>query len=614
MVFNEELLLKLRRKAGSLPLTPGVYLMKDKNGKIIYVGKSKAMRNRVSSYFIDVKNHTIKTATMVSLVHDFDYMLTDSNIEALALENRLIKLHQPKFNIRLKDGKSYPYLRLTLNEEYPALTFTRKRSDDGARYFGPYSGAQTAITLMKTAQKAFGLASCNRKFPKDIGKERPCIYKQIGQCSAPCDNSISAVEYYEQNKKAAEFLRGALTEVRRELEDKMEKAAEELNFEAAAQYRDKIKALEACRQRQNIIGSPDEERDVVAVYSNDACTAISVFFIREGCVTDSESAVFGADQIAENADIVAYLCDFYNKREFIPAEILLDFRPSDEDIEDLTEYLEKECGYKVKIRCPEKGSAKKLCKMVCENAEEAAKRYTDNFEKHNEVAVRLAQLLSLEVVPELIEAYDISNIGSENITAGKVAIENGKFKKSAYRTYKIRETEVQDDYASMREAIRRRLAHTEDPYPDLILLDGGKAHVSVVREVLREQNVSIPVFGMVKDEFHKTRALTDDEGEISIAKENAVFVYIYKLQEEVHRFTVGRMHNAKRKSVKKSSLTNIEGIGDVKARNIMAHFKSISALKTADREELAAVKGINKADVDNIYRYFHSEEKTEEDL
>lgn len=612
MIFNEETLLRLRRKASSLPLTPGVYLMKDKNGKIIYVGKSKAMRNRVSSYFIDVKNHTIKTATMVSLVYDFDYMLTDSNIEALALENRLIKLHQPKFNIRLKDGKSYPYLRLTLNDEYPVLTFTRKRSDDGAKYFGPYSGAQTALSLMKTAQKTFGLASCNRKFPKDIGKERPCIYKQIGQCSAPCDNSISAEEYRELNKKAAAFLRGALTEVRQELEEKMEKAAEELNFEAAAQYRDKIKALEACRQRQNIIGSPDEERDVIAVYKNDACTAISIFFIREGCVTDSESAVFGAEQIAEDSDIIAYLCDFYNKREFIPSEILLDFYPSDEDMEDLTEYLESECRAKVKIRCPEKGTSKKLCKMVCENAEEAAKRYTESFEKHSEVAVRLAQLLGLEVIPELIEAYDISNIGSENITAGKVAIENGKFKKSAYRTYKIRETDVQDDYASMREAIRRRLAHTEDPYPDLILLDGGKAHVSVVREVMREQNVDIPVFGMVKDEFHKTRALTDDESEISIAKENAVFVYIYKLQEEVHRFTVGRMHNAKRKSVKKSSLTNIEGIGDVKARKIMAHFKSIAALKTADREELMAVSGVNKADADNIYMYFHGDDIKEE--
>lgn len=614
MVFNEEILLKLRRKASSLPLTPGVYLMKDKNGKIIYVGKSKAMRNRVSSYFIDVKNHTIKTATMVSLVYDFDYMLTDSNIEALALENRLIKLHQPKFNIRLKDGKSYPYLRLTLNEEYPSLTFTRKRLDDGAKYFGPYSGAQTALSLMKTAQKTFGLASCNRKFPKDIGKERPCIYKQIGQCSAPCDNSVSAEEYRELNKKASAFLRGSLTEVRQELEEKMEKAAQELNFEAAAQYRDKIKALEACRQTQNIIGSPDEERDVIAVFRNHACTAISVFFIREGCVTDSESAVFGSEQIAEDGDIIAYLCDFYNKREFIPSEILLDFTPSDEDMDDLTEYLESECGSKVKIRCPEKGTAKKLCKMVCENAEEAAKRYTESFEKHSEAAIRLAQLLGLEVVPELIEAYDISNIGSENITAGKVAIENGKFKKSAYRTYKIKETEGQDDYASMREAIRRRLAHTEDPYPDLILLDGGKAHVSVVREVMREENVDIPVFGMVKDEFHKTRALTDDEGEISIAKENAVFVYIYKLQEEVHRFTVGRMHNAKRKSVKKSSLTNIEGIGDVKARKIMAHFKSIAALKTADREELLAVSGINKSDADNIYMYFHSDEKIEDDL
>ncbi len=583
--------------------------MKDKNGKIIYVGKSKAMKNRVSSYFSDIKSHTVKTAAMVSLVHDFDYMLTDSNIEALALENRLIKLHQPKFNIKLKDGKTYPYLRLTLNKEYPTLTFTRKRNEDGARYFGPYSGASTAISLMKTAQKAFGLASCNRSFPKDIGKERPCIYKQIGQCSAPCDGSVSAEEYAELNKKAAAFLCGSFGSVKRELEEKMLAASEELNFESAAKYRDRIRVLDACRQKQKVVGSPDEEKDVIALYTDTVCSVISIFFIREGSVTDSESLIFAHEQITDDADIISFLCDFYRKREFIPEEILLGFSPSEDDVNDLCEYLLSECGAKVKVRCPERGNARQLCDMVYENAAETAKRHAESTAKQNSIAIRLAQLLSLEVVPELIEAYDISNIGSDNITAGKIASENGKFKKSAYRTYKIKETNGQDDYSSMREAIRRRFSHPEDDYPDLILLDGGKGHVSVIRELMREMDIPIPVFGMVKDEYHKTRALTDDVSEISIAKEQDVFIFIYRLQEEVHRYTIGRMHGAKRKTVKRSSLTEIKGIGDKKAKILLAHFKSIAALKNAAKDELMTVKGINETDADMIISHFSPKEK-----
>ncbi len=606
-MLNDETLARLREKAGSLPLTPGVYLMKDKAGKVIYVGKSKAMKNRVSSYFIDIAGHTAKTAAMVSLVNDFDYMLTDTNMEALALENRLIKLYKPKFNIKLKDDKNYPYLRLDLGAEYPRLTFTRRRGDDSAKYFGPFSGASTAISLMKTAQKAFGLAVCNRSFPRDIGKERPCIYKQIGQCSAPCDNSISAEDYLELNKRAAAFLRGSLGDVKRELEEKMEAAAAELNFEAAAKYRDRIRVLDVCRQRQKIVGSPDEERDVISIYVGDVCSVISVFFIREGSVTDNESMIFSPEQITDSSDIVSFLCDFYSKREFIPPEILLGFSVSDEDIADLREFFDSECGAKVKVRCPERGDAYRLCEMVRENAAEAAKRYAENAGKQNDTMVRLAQLLKLEVVPELIEAYDISNIGADNITAGKVACENGKFLKSAYRTFKIKNSGGQDDYASMREAISRRLKHTEDRYPDLILLDGGKGHVSVIRQLLSEEGADIPVFGMVKDAFHKTRALTDDTSEISIAKERDVFVFCYKLQEEVHRFTVGRMHNAKRKSVKRSSLTEIKGIGPAKAKALLAHFKSISALKNADREELLTVKGINKADADTIIKHFMTE-------
>ncbi len=606
--INDGLIAKLRKKANALPLTPGVYLMKDKGGKIIYVGKSKAMKNRVSSYFTDVKNHNIKTLTMVSRVEDFDYILTDTNIEALALENRLIKLHKPKFNIKLKDGKTYPYLKLTINDDFPSLLFTRKRTNDGARYFGPFSSAQTAISLMKTAQKAFGLASCKRVFPRDIGKERPCIYKQLGSCTAPCDGSITSEEYKELNKKAMAFLRGSYGGVKRELEAQMMKAADDLNFEAAARLRDRIRALDACKQSQKVVGAPDDEKDVIACYSDDFCTAISIFFIREGSVTDSETEIFPQEQLAESSDIVSYLCDFYLKREFIPKEISLDFPLSDEETEDLREFLETECKARCHIRFPERGNAKLLCKMVRENAKELVQKHRTDREKQDSIAIRIASLLSLEVVPELIEAYDISNMGADNITAGKISVLNGKFNKSAYRTFKIKSTDTPDDYASMREAINRRLSHTEDTYPDLILLDGGRGHVSVIKELMQELECDIPVFGMVKDDFHKTRAITSESDEISIARETAVFNFIYKIQDEVHRYTFGRMQNAKRKSVKKSALTEIKGIGPNKAKALMTHFKSIQALKSASREEIAAVKGIGKFDADTVYTYFHSEE------
>lgn len=668
-MFKTEIIAQLREKAGSLPLTPGVYLMKDGAGKIIYVGKSKALRNRVSSYFTDLDGHSVKTARMVSLVRSFEYILTDTNMEALALENRLIKLHMPKFNIRLKDGKSYPYIKITFNREFPEILFTRRRlstaSDTSAfgraAYFGPYSGVSTAITLLKTAQKIFGLADCKRVFPRDIGKERPCIYKQIGQCSAPCDGSVTAEEYREQFRRAAAFLGGSLSRVKKLLTEKMEQAAEELNFESAAVLRDRIKALDACRSRQKIVGAPDEERDVIAFSSETGVTSLSVFFVRDGCIVDRENFIFGADELTENEDITAFICDLYRRREYIPREVLLDNDIGEELRSELEEYLnrlshedrdvatddganaceidkndielDKSCendglissefaGHgntaapddikprspllKIRVRIPERGDAKKLCRMALENALEAAKQYSESEKKQDEIAIRIAQLLGLAVVPSLIESYDISNYGSDNITAGKVAIKDGKFLKSAYRTYKIKSTEGQDDYSSMREAVARRLSHTEDEYPDLILLDGGRGHVSTIRELLREMDIDIPVFGMVKDDYHKTRAIAGEheDEEVSIAKEQAVFGFIYRLQEEVHRFTISRMRNAKRKTVKRSSLTEIRGIGPQKAKALMAHFHTIGAIKDADISQLMTVKGVTETNARMIKQYY----------
>lgn len=652
-----EIIASLREKAAALPLTPGVYIMKDGVGKIIYVGKSKALKNRVSSYFTDLDGHNVKTAKMVSQVRTFEYILTDTNMEALALENQLIKLHMPKFNIRLKDGKNYPYIRISFEREYPDITFVRRRASSAsdtsalgrARYFGPYSGASVAHSLIVTAQKAFGLASCSRSFPRDIGKGRPCIYKQLGQCCAPCDGSVGSQEYRERFKRAALLLNGSFSGVKKMLTEQMEKAAEELNFEGAAVLRDRIAALEACRSKQKVVGAPEDERDVIAFDRELGVTSLSVFFIREGSVVDTCGRIFGEEVLAEDEDIIAFLCELYRGRQYIPDEILLDNAVDAELLGELEEFLSalrleglegaqatlceepavssdndgilssETAGHgevdterkksrlsRVHVRIPEKGDAKKLCRMVRENAIEAARQYVDHEKKQDETAVRLAALLGLEVVPSLIEVYDISNYGNDDITAGKIAARDGRLQKSAYRTYKIRSVEGQDDYASMAEAVRRRLAHAEDEYPDLILLDGGRGHVSTIRRLLSELDVHIPVFGLVKDEYHKTRAIAGEheDEEVSIAKETAVFRFVYRLQEEVHRFTVGKVRGAKRGAMRHSVLTDIPGIGEIKARALTAHFRTLTAIKAVDVDELMTVSGVTRANAVSIIEFF----------
>ncbi|MCQ2426398.1 MAG: excinuclease ABC subunit UvrC [Lachnospiraceae bacterium] len=605
--FDGEALAKLRAKANALPLTPGVYLMKDRGGHIIYVGKSKALKNRVSSYFQDVTAHNYKTQKMVSLVRDFDYMLTDTEMEALSLENRLIKLHTPKFNIRLKDDKSYPYLKVTLGDEYPRILVTRRRLADGAKYFGPYFGISSAYAILRTAEKAFLLPSCKKSFPKDIGKGRPCLNYQLGLCSGVCTGKITKEEYRDSFREVVSFLRGDFGEVKESLTEKMNYAAENLMFEAAAVYRDRLNAISGLWQRQKVIASPDVEHDVFALYSDEIGTCLTGFFVRGGAIVDSENWYFGADQIADSASLTAFLCDLYEKREYVPKELLLGFPLDAEDRDALAAFLRERCGSRVTLLFPERGEKKALTAMVAGNAKEKAAACRRDAEKDSAALVRLSVLLGLEVVPERIEAYDISNLGNENITAGKVTLVNGKFSKKDYRLYKIAGTGTQDDYASMTEAVRRRFSHPEDPFPDLLLLDGGNQHVSVIRSLLGELGIDIPVFGMVKDEFHKTRAIASGDGEISIAKEQTVFVMVYRLQEEVHRYTVSHMNAAKRKTLRTSSLEKIDGIGPAKAKALLAHFRSVSAVKEATEEELAAVKGISEKDAAAVAAWFAGE-------
>lgn len=607
----EERLAALLERANRLPLRPGVYIMRDKNDRVIYVGKSRALKNRVSQYFHESAHHNEKTRRMVSNVYRFDYILTDTEIEALSLENCLIKQYTPKYNIRLKDSKTYPYIKITMNEPYPKISVTRKRLSDGAKYFGPYSSTAAVYSILGTVQKTFGIASCNREFPRDIGKERPCLNRHIGICCAPCTGEVSSEEYRAIFKEVVPFLRGSFRECERSLRERMEYASDNLMFEAAAKYRDRIEALSKLWQKQKVVGPPDMDADVIALYSDELCSCISVFYIRGGGITDTENFNFPAEQIIDEEALTGFLGELYTIREYVPREILLDFTLPGEDIEALSGHIESKSGSRPDIRTPERGDKRHLCEMVRDNAKQQALLYKAQTEKDSKVLVRLAQLLKLEVVPDRIEAYDISNFGKDNITAGMIVAENGRLKKADYRTFKIKTTDGIDDYGAMREALSRRLSHLTDESfgaaPDLILLDGGRGHVSVVRELMAELGCEIPVFGMVKDDFHKTRALTDDTSEVNIARDQAVFQFVYKLQEEVHRYTITRMQNAKSKSLKRSSLEEIDGIGPAKAKALLSHFRSLAAIKSADRDSLMSVPGITSANADAILEAFEKD-------
>ncbi len=602
--LSEDRLERLRESARELPYQPGVYIMHNSDGKIIYIGKSKSLHNRVCSYFFS-SHHNTKTARMVSQVWYFEYILTDTEIEALALENRLIKLHTPRYNIRLKDCKSYPYIKVDLGLSYPTVTVTRSRIGDRAKYFGPYSGTDAAYTILRTVQTVFGIPSCKRSFPRDIGKERPCLYAQMGRCIAPCSGKVSEEEYGEVIRDVLAFLRGSFSEVRRSLTERMNKASENLFFETAAIYRDRINALSKLWQRQKVVGAPGTEYDVFGMYEDEANAAVSVFYVRDGSITDRDSFNFGAGALLDSGDIAAALCDLYSRREYIPANILLDFKLETNDVELLEAYLGERAGRRVHIRMPERGEQKQLCTLATENSREYLRRVSAENAKNTDTLVALAELLALEVVPERIEAFDISNMGNDNITAGMIACVGGRFEKKLYRSYTIRSTGGrQDDYASMREAVHRRYQHPEDGMPDLILVDGGEGHVSVVRAQLEADGIDIPVFGMVKDSFHKTRAITDGEREISIARSREVYNLIFRIQEEVHRFTVSRMSGSKRRTLRHSSLEAIPGIGPAKAKVLMTHFGTLSALSYAEEDSIASVPGITRRDAAAVREYF----------
>lgn len=603
----------LRRKAMKLPLRPGVYIMKDNTGKIIYIGKAKALKNRVSQYFGSQEGHNRKVRKMVEHVNDFDYIITDSEYEALVLECNLIKLHKPQYNILLKDDKGYHYIRIS-SEDYPRITAAKQIADDGAAYLGPYTSGSAVKQSIDEALRVFRLPSCRKRFPQELGKGRPCLNYSIKQCMGVCRGRISPAEYREAVNDAVDFLRGGTTDSIKRLTERMEEYSEALEFEKAAKMRDRIAALRKMSERQKVVMTKVPEQDVFAIAQSGSDACAMVFRFLGGRMVDSEAFSLGDISSMEYAR-TQLIQQFYALRQRIPPRIAID--GSAEDSELLERMLSEQAGHRVSIFQPQKGESAQLVEMCRQNAAEHLANPRGRLGSHTAAVDELARMLGLDRAPEYIESYDISNTGGENNVAGMVVFEDGLPLKSAYRRFKIRTVSGQDDYGSMREVICRRISeyheHKDEGVgfgrlPDLILLDGGAGHVSAIKPLIEASGLEIPVFGMVKDDKHRTRAIAADGGEIAISSTRAAFTLISTIQEEVHRFAI-TYHRAERsKSMKGLSLMRIEGIGETRARELMKHFKTITAIKRASVQQLANVNGMNITAAQRVYDFYHTQE------
>lgn len=604
-----EIRLGLLEKAKSLPQTPGIYIMRGANGEVIYVGKSKALKNRVMSYFQSGERHNLKTEKLVSRIRSFDCMYTQTEAEALILENELIKLHRPKYNIKLKDDKNYPYIRLSAQEAYPRLSAVRQRKSGKDKYFGPYSSHKAASVIIDTANTLFGLPVCNKQFPRDMGKERPCLYYHMGRCVGVCTGKVSPEEYASRVKQASLFLKEDHKSVIEALEMEMLAAGERLEFERAAKLRDCIRALDKLGKKQQIVRDPSFEADVFGVFSDEVGSAVCQLVIRGGRLIDSRVFYFGADEILSAESFPSVLAALYQSSSQIPSQILLNPLLYDGDDTVVGEYLSQRSESRVRLLVPERGDGKRLVELAGENAREATVHRRELMKKNDDVLDELQGLLALPTRPERIESIDISNSGDDHITAGIICVKDADFSKKDYKMFNVHKTQ-RDDVGAMEEAYYRRLARAKGgeenflPLPDLILVDGAAGQVRAVKNALVSTGFDIPVFGMVKDSFHKTRCLTDGEREIAIIKNQGLYQFIWRIQEEVHRYAFSRMDVKRRKTVRGSTLERIEGIGPQKARALMKHFRSVHAISLADEESLCAVDGIGPADAGRIREYF----------
>ena len=609
---------ELRQKAMRLPLSPGVYLMHNKAGEIIYIGKAKALKNRVSQYFGSEKNHDAKVRRMVSNVDWFEYILCDSEFEALVLESSLIKQNQPKYNILLKDDKGYSYIRVS-GGPWPRITEVKKVEDDGAKYIGPYLSSWSIKQTIDSARKIFKLPDCTRKFPQDFGKGRPCLNYYIKQCCAPCRGRVSEAEYNEAFQEALDFIKGGSSTSVKALTAKMEEAAENMEFELAARLRDRIAAINKMKERQKVVASKIEEQDVFALAQGETHTAFEVFRFTGGKLSDRESFLTEGCQPDPEARS-EFLRQYYAIRDRVPPVVTIDGPV--EDAELVARWLSEKRGKSVKLHVPQRGEQAQLVQMCRQNAAESIARQAGSTGRDASALDELRRLLGLEKVPAYIECYDISNLqGGENV-AGMVVFENGRPLKSAYRKFKIQTVTGQDDYGSMREVIRRRFTEyyarqqqgdTQGfgRLPDLVLLDGGKGHVAAVQPVLQEMGVAVPLFGLVKDDKHRTRAIALSGGEIAIQSNRRAFTLLSTIQDEVHRFAIGYHRQQRKKAAVSSTLTSIPGIGEARAKALLKHFKTVAAIGQADLKELEEAPSMTQPAARRVYQFFHGEPENE---
>ena len=607
-----------------LPAKPGVYIMHGEKDEIIYVGKAISLKNRVRQYFQSSRNKGAKIERMVTHITRFEYIITDSELEALVLECNLIKEHRPKYNTMLKDDKSYPFIKVTVNEPYPRVLFARRMKKDKARYFGPYTSGGAVKDVIELVRKLYQVRSCNRSLPRDTGKDRPCLYYHMKQCKAPCQGYISQEEYRKNINKVIKFLNGDFQDTIDELMVKMQKASEEMRYEDAMEYRDLIHSIEKIGERQKITGYGQEDRDIIAVAMDesedlrDQDAVVQVFFIRDGKLIGRDHFYLRVAKGDTKAQVLSsFLKQFYAGTPFIPSEIMLQSEIEDADI--IEEWLTTRRKQKVHIRVPKKGTKEKLVELALENARMVLSKDRERIKREEGRTIgavhEVEDWLGLENVVRM-EAYDISNISGFESVGSMVVYEKGKPKRSDYRKFKIKWVQGPNDYASMEEVLTRRFTHEgKDEFdsfailPDLILMDGGRGQVNIALKVLGNLGIDIPVCGMVKDDHHRTRGLYYNNVEIPIDTSSEGFRLITRIQDEAHRFAIEFHRSLRSKEQVHSLLDDIPGIGETRRKALMRKFKSIENIRDASLEELTQTESMNAGSAQKVYEFFHTPEE-----
>ena len=605
----------IQEELKKLPARPGVYIMHDEKDTIIYVGNAVSLRNRVRQYFQTSRNKGAKIESMVTHIARFEYIVTDSELEALVLECNLIKEHRPKYNTMLKDDKSYPFIKVTVNEAFPRVLFARRMKKDKAKYFGPYTSAGAVKDVIELVQKLYHIRTCNRNLPRDIGKERPCLFYHIHQCHGPCQGKVSQDEYRSQIQGALKFLNGDSDDIFRELEEKMLLASEELRFEDAMEYRDLCNSIRKIKERQKITSYGEEDKDVIAMAMEETDAVVQVFFIREGKLIGRDHFYLKVAQGDSRAQVLSsFLKQFYAGTPFIPREVMLQ-----DEIEDgviIQEWLTQRRGQRVYLRVPKKGTKEKLVELAAENAWMVLSKDKERIKREEGRTIgavkEIESWIGLKGV-QRIEAYDISNISGFESVGSMVVYEKGKPKRSDYRKFKIKWVQGPNDYASMEEVLTRRFTHESDKeydsfalLPDLIMMDGGRGQVNVALKVLENLNLQIPVCGMVKDDHHRTRGLYYRNQEIPIDTSSEGFRLITRIQDEAHRFAIEFHRSLRSKEQVHSVLDEIPGIGPARRKALMRKFKSLEAVRDASLEELIQTEAMNERSARQVYEFFHA--------